>query len=68
MPKISREVTITGEGPYLTAGEIMLACAQVPEGMIPTVAISMGGKIKALKLKVDFASGGPNGPGTPHAE
>jgi hypothetical protein len=54
MPKIHRKVTITGEGPFLTAGEIMMACAQVPDGMVPTVQISMGGKIKSMSFEVDY--------------
>lgn len=53
MGKVTRDVTIEGEGPFLTANEIMVACAQVPMDVIPTVEISMGGKIKKLKFKVE---------------
>ena len=53
MGKITRDVTIEGEGQFLTANEIMVACAQVPMDVIPTVEISMGGKIKKLKFKVE---------------
>jgi hypothetical protein len=58
MGKVTRDVTVNGEGDYLTAGEIMLACAQVPEDIIPTVVISMGGKIKSLKFKVEMVPDG----------
>lgn len=54
MGKITRNVTVEpSEGPFLTALEIMSACAQVPPDLIPTVEISMGGKIKKLKFKVE---------------
>lgn len=53
MGKVTREVSIQGEGEFLTAQEIMMACAQVPDSIIPTVEISMGGKIKKLKFKVE---------------
>lgn len=53
MGKVTRDVTVEGEGQFLTAAEIMVACAQVPESLVPTVEISMGGKIKKLKFKVE---------------
>jgi len=53
MGKITRDVSIEGEGQFLTAHEIMVACAQVPSDVIPTVEISLGGKIKKLKFKVE---------------
>lgn len=53
MGKITRDVAVEGEGQYLTAQEIMLACAQVPDNIVPTVEISLGGKIKKLKFKVE---------------
>ena len=53
MGKVKREVTIEGEGDYLTAAEIMVACAQVPDGLVPTVEISLGGKIKRMKFKIE---------------
>jgi hypothetical protein len=58
MGKVTRDVTVEGEGEYLTAEEIMLACAQVPADIIPTVQISMGGKIKSLKFKVEVLADG----------
>ena len=53
MGKITRDVTVEGEGQFLTAAEIMLACAQVPDDLVPTVEISMSGRIKKLKFKVE---------------
>lgn len=52
--KLTREVTIEGEGDFLTAREIMIACSQVPDEIVPTVEISLGGKIKKLKFKVEL--------------
>lgn len=61
---VSREVRVTGDGPYMTAHEIMMACSEVPYDLVPTIDMSLGGKVKALKFKVDFMPGGPAGPGT----
>lgn len=63
--RVTRKVTITPEdGKYLTAGEIMIACASVPSDMVPTILSSMGGKIKSMTFQVEYRPGGENGPGT----
>jgi hypothetical protein len=63
--RVTRKVTIKPEsGKYLTAGEIMVACAAVPGEMVPTILSSVTGRIKEMSFEVEFAVGGPDGPGT----
>lgn len=56
---VTRKVTVQANDPKqgMTALELLTILAQAPPDMVPTVQISLKGKIKAISLEVDFRAG-----------
>lgn len=54
--RITRQVKYEAEDPKvgMTALELMTVCAQAVPGMVPKVEIGLNGRIKAIKLEVEF--------------
>jgi hypothetical protein len=52
--KVQREVKIEADDRKagMTSLELRRACEAVPHQLVPTVEITMGGRIKAIKFKV----------------
>lgn len=56
MAKTTRLVTVEAQDMKagMTALELMTVCSQAPPDMVPKVEIGLNGRVKKIKLEVEF--------------